>query len=162
MRLVEIAQRHRIAAGALAGLVVGTVLGLAQPIRASAPDPAELAAWTPYDRASLQRYDEAMFAKVRDRAIWGGVQAGPGGTAVSRNAQWRLAAIVRAPQPVALVYAEGNTTPLRLQAGDALPDGGKVIEVTGRSIRFERAGCEYERALYSAVDTAAAACGGQQ
>lgn len=158
MRLVDYAQRHRIVVGALAGLVVGTALGLAQPIRASAPDPAELADWTPYDRATLARYDETTFARVRDRAIWSGSVSGTGNPGAKAAAQWRLAGIVDGPAPMALVYAAGDDAPLRVVSGDTLPDGGEVVEVTRRAVRFTRARCEYERALYSPVDLAVEDC----
>lgn len=162
MRLVDYAQRHRVAAGAVAGLVVGTVLGLAQPIRASAPDADELAAWTPYDAAALARYDEVLFARIRDRPVWSGSASAPGAAGAPARVQWRLAAIADGPRPVALVFPEGSASAVRIMAGDALPDAGKVIEVTARSIRFERAGCEFERALYSEVDQTAPGCAARQ
>lgn len=147
MRVPDRLRRNPLLAAALAGALVGVLAGLWRPIRASAPDASDLAAWREYPPSVAARFDEAQFARVRDARMWS-AQRGPGPAAV----QWRLAGIIVDPVPVALVYGEDKGRALRLQAGDALPDGGEVREVTTRSVRFARGGCEYERALYSATD----------
>lgn len=152
MRVLETLRRKPLWSGALAGVLVGAVAGLWRPIQASAPDAAELAAWRDYPPAVATRFDEAQFAKVRDAGLWS-AERGAGPAAV----QWRLAGIIVDPAPAALVYGDDKGRALRVQVGDTLPDGGKVRAFTGRSVRFERGGCEYDRALYSAIDQPVAA-----
>lgn len=154
MRALDWLRARPLAAAALAGLALGIVLGLAMPIRASAPDPAELSAWTDYASADLVRVDEATFAAAREAGLFGRDLNAAGGTTGSGAASWRLVGIIVDPAPIALVLAEGGTAPVEARAGEALPDGGRILEITPRAVRFERAGCEFERALYSAGDVA--------
>lgn len=147
MRLPERLRSRPFLAAAAAGAILGTAIGLSVPIQATAPDPAEVSAW-PEALQVAPRFDEARYARVRDANPWGGAEAARGPVMV----QWRLAGIIVDPAPTALVYAKDGKRPLRLKVGDALPDGGKLVEITARSIRFTREGCEFERALYSVAD----------
>ena len=155
MRPIDWARRHPLPAAALLGLGLGTVVGLAMPIRASAPDDAGKAEWTLPSPASLARFDEAQFARVRTAPAWGAAAAGP---EAAKAASWRLAGIITRPVPAALVMAAGSKSAVRVRAGDVLPDGGKVLQVTPRAIVFERDGCRQERALYTAVAEPAGGC----
>ena len=149
MQVLERLRRHPLVVAAVAGLVVGAAVGLARPIRAAAPDAAELGAWIDLGPGVVSRYDEGQFARVRDARLLAGT---PTAKRAGGSAQWRLAGIIVDPSPLALVYGDEKGKALRLKVGDALPDGGKVMEITARSIRFTRAGCQFERALYSASD----------
>lgn len=150
MLVIEFFRRRVLLAAALAGLVVGAAVGLAQPIRASAPDVAELDQWVPYGKMRLARFDEAEFSKVRAARIWGDAPGAAGSGAV----QWRLTGIITHPAPAILVVAQGSKTVQQIKVAGALPDGGKIVGITSRSVRFTRSGCTYERALYSAIDPA--------
>lgn len=154
MQALDWLRGRPVAAASLAGLVLGIVIGLALPIRASAPDPAELAEWTDYGSADLARVDEATFAAARAGALLGRDLNAAGAPGAPGAASWRLVGIIVDPAPIALVLSEGGAAPVEARAGEALPDGGRILEITARAVRFERAGCEYERALYSAGDVA--------
>jgi hypothetical protein len=154
MRLIELAQRRPFVAAAVLGLLAGTVVGLAVPIRAAAPDEAgKTATWGLSGDTRLARFSGDQFAKVRAARAWGAPDAAAPG---AKAATWRLAGIISRPVPMALVLAEGNKTALRVRAGDVLPDGAKVLQVTARGLVFERDGCRQERALYTAADPAGA------
>jgi len=157
MQAIDWLRARPLAAGALAGLGLGIVLGLAMPIRASAPDPAELAAWTDYQAGSLARYDAATFAAARDAGLLGRNMNAAGAAGAAAAASWKLLGIIVDPDPTALVLAEGGKVPAKVRIGEALPDGARVVGMDARALRFERAGCEFERALYSAGDVAVAA-----
>lgn len=154
MQALERLRAHPVAGAALGGLVLGVVLGLAMPIQASAPDVAELAEWTDYASADLVRVDEATFSAAREAALFGRQLNAAGSPEAPGTVAWRLVGIITAPAPIALVLAEGGATPVEVRVGEALPDGGRILEITPRAARFERAGCEFERALYSAGDVA--------
>ena len=154
MRALDWLRARPLAAAVLGGVLVGTVIGLAMPIQASAPDPAELAAWTDYASADLVRVDEATFAAARKAGLFGRDLNAPGAQGGAGEVRWRLVGIIVDPAPIALVLADGGKTPVEARAGEALPDGGRILEITPRAVRFERAGCEFERALYSAGDVA--------
>lgn len=154
MQVLDRLRAHPVAGAALGGLVLGAVIGLSLPIQASAPDPAELAAWTDYGSADLVRVDEATFSAAREAALFGRQLNAEGSAEAPGTVAWRLVGIITSPAPIALVLAEGGATPVEARVGEALPDGGRILEITPRAARFERAGCEYERALYSAGDVA--------
>jgi hypothetical protein len=149
MQVLDQLRRHPLVVAGVAGLLVGTALGLARPIHAAAPDAAELGAWADFGPGVVSRYDEARFARVRAARL---LAAPPAAKRGGGSDQWRLAGIIVDPSPLALVYGAEKGKALRLKVGDALPDGGKLTEITARSIRFARAGCQFERALYSASD----------
>ena len=67
MQVLERLRRHPLVVAAVAGLVVGAAVGLARPIRAAAPDAAELGAWIDFGPGVVSRYDEGQFARVRLR-----------------------------------------------------------------------------------------------
>ena len=154
MQALDWLRTRPLAAASLAGLVLGVAIGLAIPIQASAPDPAELAAWADYGNADLVRVDEATFAAARDAALFGRDLNAAGAKGDPGTATWRLVGIIVDPAPIALVLAEGGTAPVEVRAGEALPDGGRILDITPRAVVFERAGCQFERALYSAGDVA--------
>ena len=150
MVLVEFLRQRLLLAGALAGLLLGALVGLLQPIHASAPDPSTLDRWTGYDKAGVARFDQAAFNKVRAARIWGDTA----GAAGQGRQQWRLTGIITHPTPAILVVAQGRSSVQELKEAGQLPDGGRIVEITSRSVRFTRSGCTYERALYSAIDPA--------
>src|SRR5690606_7502245 len=112
MRLPERLRSRPFLAAAAAGAILGTAIGLSVPIQATAPDPAEVSAWSEALQV-VPRFDEARYARVRDADPWGGAEAGRGPVMV----QWRLAGIIVDPAPTALVDAKGGQHPRRRQAG---------------------------------------------
>ena len=154
MQWIEWLQRRPMVAAALLGLLLGGLIGSFWPIQAGLAVPADTANWSlPADSVAV-RFNEAAFAKVRSAPIWGAAGQAPGGTKLPG---WRLTGIISRPAPAALIIAEGSTTMTRATVGDALPDGGKVLDVFPRGIAFERQGCRYQRVLYAPVDPAEAA-----
>lgn len=124
-----------LAAGAILG---GIIVGAAWPPPPLPRSNERADEWTP-PAAGLERVPRdtiAQLAKLR----WFGDQAaseGPG------NLSWRLAGIVRTPQPMVLVMTEGKPRQnLRLAAGDALPDGSRLTGIEEDTILVENAGCQ--------------------
>lgn len=154
MQWIEWLQRRPLPAAALLGLLLGLVVGLAWPIHAALAPPVDPAAWTLPPPSVAAHFDERAFAKLRATSMWG---ASGGGGSETKLPGWRLTGIILRPAPTALVLADGSTTLVRAGFGDALPDGGKVLDINPRGIAFERKGCRYQRVLYAPVDPAEAA-----
>src|SRR5690606_5117264 len=98
----------------------------------------------------------ATFAAARDAGLLGRNMNAAGAAGAAAAASWKLLGIIVDPDPTALVLAEGGKVPAKVRIGEALPDGARVVGMDARALRFERAGCEFERALYSAGDVAVA------
>lgn len=154
MPWIEWLQRHQLLAVALLGALLGAVIGIAWPMQAGLAPPADVGRWALPEAGKVIRFDEAAFAKVRDASIWGAPGQAAGG---EKLLTWRLTGIIWRPAPTALVIAEGSSSMTRAVVGDALPDGGKVLQITPRGMTFERQGCRYQRVLYAPVDPAEAA-----
>lgn len=154
MQWIEWLQRRPLLAAALLGMLLGGLIGSAWPIQAGLAATADTASWNLPANTVAVRFNEAAFAKVRDAQIWGTPGQAPG---AEKLPGWRLTGIISRPAPTALIIAEGSTSMTRAVVGDALPDGGKVLEISPRGIAFERKGCRYQRVLYAPVDPAEAA-----
>lgn len=149
MRPSEFARQKPALAAALCGAVLGGVLGLARPAPEATADAVAEAAWVPYGRLDPARLSEREFNTLRGARIWGGAASSR-----AETVSWTLTGIIAAPAPAALVSVPGKKTVQQVGQGGELPDGGKIVEITSRSIRYTKAGCSYERALYSAPDPA--------
>lgn len=125
-----------LGACAIAGLVAGAAWP-PPPVHLE-HDPAE--SWTLPAPATLTRLDEQAFSAAVRKAHWAGDAAGQGKTAQA----WRLAGITRSAAPVALIsvgkgLAQGDI--LRVAPGQALPDGGRLADITGDRVTVELDGC---------------------
>ena len=149
MRPSEFARQKPVLAAALGGVVLGAVLGLARPAPEAPADAVVETAWVPYGRLDPARFSEREFNTLRGARIWGGAASNR-----AETVSWTLTGIIAAPAPAALVSVPGKKTVQQVGQGGELPDGGKIVEITSRSIRYTKAGCSYERALYSAPDPA--------
>ena len=154
MPWIEWLQRRPMVAAALLGLLLGGLIGLAWPIPAGQAVPAGAVEWSLPADSVAARFNETAFARVRSAPIWGAAGQAPG---AAKLPGWRLTGIISRPAPAALIIADGSTSMTRALVGDALPDGGKVLEISPRGIAFERKGCRYQRVLYAPVDPAEAA-----
>lgn len=154
MPWIEWLQRRPLLAAALLGLLLGGVVGIAWPIQPATAPPTAATPWALPAPSVAIRFNDTAFAKVRDAKIWGAPGQAAGGQTLPG---WRLTGIISRPAPAALIIAQGATTMTRAVVGDALPDGGKLLEISPRGIAFERQGCRYRRVLYAPVDPAEAA-----
>ena len=155
MRVVEVIRAKPWAAAIAVGGIAGLLMGALVP-------PPDAGDWTPGESAwalpapsSLQRADEATFAKVRAAPFWGAAST-LNGSGVQRRPGWRLIGIITDPVPLALVTADGQQDAVHVPVGGDLPDGGTVVRITFRGLSFERDGCTYARELYAPLDPAEA------
>ena len=148
MRIVEWAASKPYSAAALAGCLLGLVIGLAWPVPDPAPSNTEgLSASVP-SRATMQRYSEADFSTIRDGDLWSGSAGGQQTSAKLSN--WKLRGVLLRPVHAAMVEAEKKQ--VRVVVGDALPDGAILQRVSADYIEFTRKRCTYRRPLYSSDD----------
>ena len=151
MQWIEWLQRRPLITAALVGMLLGGLIGLAWPIQPGTTAAADPGNWALPSKTMALRYNERIFAKVRDATMWGTSGQGPG---AEKLPLWRLTGTISRPAPTALIIADGSKTMVRAAVGQALPDGGKVLEISPRGIVFERKGCRYQRLLYAPVDPA--------
>ena len=147
MAFSDLLRRHRFLAVALAGSVVGVVVGLFLPIRAADPPDAEEAAWSLPNAQALKRYRDEHFQAVRRARFWGAV-AMPGQRAASQPSMWSLHAIVTRPIVQVAVSANGKPGQSWVRVGGALPDGSILVAVTRDRAWYDKDGCRRVRALY--------------
>ena len=130
------------ALAALAGLAIGAAWP-PPPIPKNQDDAGN---WT-LPAAGLERMPRSAPDEA-GRIRWFGDQTGSDGQSAQ---DWRLAGVLMAPGPVALVTvapapAQGRQKPkpgrtLRLEAGSALPDGGRLEAIENDTITVELDGC---------------------
>jgi hypothetical protein len=141
---------------AVAGALVGTVIGLFLPIRAASPPKANDDAWALPTPASIKRFDEAGYQSVRSAGFWGEIRL-PG----QRGAQvagWTLGAIVTRPTVRIAVSLPGKTQVSWVSLGAALPDGATFVAATRDTVWFEKDGCKRARKLYHKPTAKSEAC----
>ncbi|HET6396158.1 MAG TPA: hypothetical protein VFF91_04900 [Pseudoxanthomonas sp.] len=128
------------AACAVAGVVAGAAWP-PPPIPKNRDDAGEWA----LPRDALARLPQDAVAQA-SKSRWVGDASGEDSQAPQ---QWRLAGILQAPQPVALVVGQGKQkTNLRLEPGAALPDGSRLTGIEGDTITVDRDGCQLVYQLY--------------
>ena len=156
MSLVERFRARPWLSVAVAGALVGTVIGLFLPIRAASPPRANDDAWALPTPASIKRFDEAGYQAVRSARFWGEIK-GPG----QRGAQvagWTLGAIVTRPTVRIAVSLPGKTEVSWVALGAALPDGATFVAATRDTVWFEKDGCKRARKLYQKPTAQSEAC----
>lgn len=141
---------------AVAGALVGTLIGLFLPIRAGSPPKANDDAWALPTPASTKRFDEAGYQSVRSARFWGEIKApGERGT---QAAGWNLGAIVTRPTVRIAVTSPGKTGVSWVPLGAALPDGATFVAATRDTVWFEKDGCKRARKLYQKPTAESDAC----
>ena len=130
---------------AAAGVVaLAGVAGWWRPIPAPAiATAAQQAAWHLPTAAELERSSIEQFAATSGVA-WLGDGVGGGSAAV----QWTLRGIVGPDNPAVLVQAGTDPLIKRLESGDTLPDGSRLVAVLRDRVVVERDGCRTQRPLY--------------
>ncbi len=147
MAVADLVRRHRFVAVAIAGGVVGAVIGLFLPIRAADPPKAEEAAWSLPNAQALKRFRDDQFLTVRKARFWGEL-AMPGRRNAEQPSSWSLHAIVTRPVVQVGIGVNGKPGSSWVQLGGALPDGATVVAVDRDRIWFEKDGCRRVRSLY--------------
>lgn len=147
MSLADLFGRHRLVAVAIAGGLVGSVVGLFLPIRAADPPKAEQAAWSLPNAEALKRYRDEHFQTVRRASFWGEL-AMPGRRAAKQQSVWSLHAIVTRPFVQVAVGTTGQPGQTWVRVGGALPDGATLVAVDRDRIWFEKDDCRRVRSLY--------------
>lgn len=150
--------RHTMMLAAAGVVALAGVAGWWRPIPAPASaTAAQQAAWHLPTAAGLERSSIEQFAATSGVA-WLGDGVGGGGAAV----QWTLRGIVGPDNPAVLVQAGTDPLIKRLQSGDTLPDGSRLVAVLRDRVVVERDGCRTQRPLYppaiAATPAPAAGC----
>ncbi|HSD17991.1 MAG TPA: hypothetical protein VLC71_12130 [Thermomonas sp.] len=147
MALADVLHRHRFVVAAIAGSVIGAVIGLFLPIRAADPPQAEEASWSLPNAVALKRYRVEQFQAVRRARFWGEL-AMPGRRAANQPSVWSLHAIVTHPIVQVAVGTTGKPGQTWVRVGGALPDGATLVAVSRDRVWFEKEGCRRVRPLY--------------
>ena len=147
MALAELLRSRRYVAVAIAGGLVGAVVGLFLPIRAADPPRAEEAAWSLPDAQALKRYRDEHFQTVRRARFWGEL-AMPGRRAANQPSVWSLHAILTRPVVQVAISTNGKPGQTWVRLGGTLPDGATLVSVSRDRVWFERDGCRGTRPLY--------------
>lgn len=156
MSLVERFRARPWLSVAVAGALVGTVIGLFLPIRAASPPKANDDSWALPTSASIKRFDEAGYQAVRSAPFWGEIKL-PG----QRGAQaagWTLGAIVTRPTVRIAVSAPGKTEVTWVSLGATLPDGATFVAATRDTVWYQKDGCKRARKLYQKPTAQSEAC----
>lgn len=147
MAFADLLLRRRFLVVALAGGVVGAVIGLFLPIRAADPPKSEDVAWSLPNAQSLKRFRDDQFQSVRRARFWGEL-AMPGRRRASQESTWSLHAIVTRPIVQVAVGTNGKPAQSWVRVGGALPDGSTLVAVNRDRIWFEKDDCRRMRSLY--------------
>lgn len=147
MAFVDLLRRRRFVVVAIAGSVVGAVIGLFLPIRAADPPKAEEAAWTLPTASALNRFRDEQYQTVRRARFWGDL-AMPGRRAGNQPSVWSLHAILTRPMVQVAISTNGKPGQTWVRLGGALPDGATLVAVDRDRVWFEKDDCRRVRALY--------------
>lgn len=133
-----------LAAGGV--VVLAGVAGWFRPMpRPASATTAHQTAWRLPTAAELERSSIEQFAAIRG-VTWVGDGGAGGG---DPSAQWTLRGIVgRFDDRAVLVQVGSDPLIKRLQSGDTLPDGSRLVAVERNGIVVERDGCRTQRPLY--------------
>ena len=121
---------------AVAGALVGSIIGLFLPIRAASPPKANDDAWALPTPASIKRFDEAGYQSVRSARFWGDIK--PPGRRSAPTVLWTLGAIVTRPTVRIAVGIPGKPNVSWVSIGAALPDGATFVAATRDTVWFEK------------------------
>ena len=147
MASADLLRPRRFLVDAIAGGVVGALIGLFLPIRAADPPKAEEATWSLPNALALERYRDEQFRAVDKARFWGEL-AVPGQRNVNQPSVWNLHAIVTRPIVQVAVSTTGKPGQTWVRVGGALPDGSTLVAVNRDRVWFEKDDCRRARALY--------------
>lgn len=147
MAFADLLRRRRLVAVAIAGGVVGAMVGLFLPIRAADPPKAEAAAWSLPNAQALKRYRAEHYQTVRRGRFWGEL-AMPGRRPAAQQSIWTLHAIVTRPFVQIAVSTQGKPGQTWVRPGGALPDGATLVAVNRDRVWFDKDDCRRMRPLY--------------
>ena len=168
MPSLDLLQRHLLVTAAIAGLLLGGVIGLFFPIRAAAPPKVGNEAWALPTIAETKRFHDDDYGSLRTARFWKTV-ATPGQRGTPKL-DWKLTAIITRPRPMAAIDRIGSAPRVDrgaspashlIAVGGELPDGSTLVRLTRDSVWFEKDGCVRERRLYRAVTPENNACIGE-
>lgn len=172
MPSLDLLRRHLLPTAALAGLLVGGIIGLFLPIRAASPPKSSSEAWALPAIGDTKRFRDDAYTALRSARFWKTV-AGPGQQGAPK-VEWTLTAIITRPRPMAAIDRPGgaaaghagdkpgsSTASNLIAVGDELPDGATLVRLTRDAVWFEKDGCLRERRLYRTVTAENNACIGE-
>ena len=168
MPSLDLLRRHLVVTAAVAGLLLGGVIGLFLPIRAASFPKTSSEAWVLPALGDTKRFRTDAYTALRAARFWKTV-AGPGQQGVPK-VEWTLTGIITRPRLMAAVdrpgavrgEKTGDSTPSALVAiGAELPDGSTLVRLTRDAVWFEKDGCLRERRLYRPVTAENNACIGE-
>lgn len=160
MAPAEWLQRRPVLVAAVAGAVLGAVIGLFLPIRAADPPRADELRWSLPGPQALQRFRDDQYQAVRAARYWNDVAApGRGRQAPST---WTPVAILTRPEQRLAVTVNGKPGTQWIRIGQPLPDGATLVALDRDRLWFEKDGCRQSRPLYPGKPDAAPteACAG--
>lgn len=108
------------------------------------------AAWGVPAAEALRRFDAADVTTLRNSTFWS--TAATAGEAPSEGvAAWTLAGIVRDGERwLALIATPGNALDVkRLAAGEALPDGRRIVAIDAIRMQVDDGTCQTDYTLYA-------------
>jgi hypothetical protein len=139
-----------LAVAALCALValVGGALFAGAPI--SADRSGGEALWRLPEATALRRFDPADVTTLRNSTFWS-TAATAGDESIDAPSAWTLAGIVRDGERwLALVATPGNALDVkRLAAGDALPDGRRIVTIDAARMQVDAGACRIDYTLYA-------------
>ena len=168
MPSLDLLRRHLVATAAIAGLLLGGVIGLFLPIRAASPPKSSTEAWALPAISDTKRFRTDAYTALRAARFWKTV-GGPGQQGVPK-VEWTLTGIITRPRLMAAVDQPGNGRGDKpgdkpasnlVAVGAELPDGSTLLRVTRDAVWFEKDGCVRERRLYRAITAENNACLGE-
>ncbi|RZA22306.1 MAG: hypothetical protein EOP93_00435 [Lysobacteraceae bacterium] len=156
MALHDLMRRRMLVAAALAGVVVGVVVGLFLPIRAAAPPKSDESSWSLPSAQEAKRFRNDQFQSVRSARFWGEIkQTGARGP---QAVAWSLSAIVTHPMVSIAVTVPGKPAVSWIQPGSVLPDGATFVAANRDTVWYEKDGCRRARKLYTKPTVESEAC----
>ena len=164
MASLDLLRRHLVVTTAVAGLLLGGIIGLFLPIRAASPPKSLSEAWALPAIGDTKRFSEDAYMTLRSARFWKTV-AVPG----QRDApklEWTLTAIITRPRPMAVISRPGgasdSSASKTIVIGAEFPDGSTLVRMTRDAVWFEKDGCLRERRLYRPVTAENNACFGEE
>ncbi|TWI14278.1 hypothetical protein [Aerolutibacter ruishenii] len=102
------------------------------------------ASWSVPAQERVKRYSSEAYQQARQGVRWAGDASGGS----NPQAAWRLAGLVYAPVPTALIMRLDNSTIERIRTGGALPDGSSLIKIEGNTIQVQQDNCQLTYQLH--------------
>lgn len=154
--VVDLLRRHLLWVGAIAGLLIGAMIGLFLPIRAATAPAAGAEDWVFPGKDAAVRMPEASYQRLRGTTIFG---ASREQSSQNKRVAWRLLAIETRPQLRAAVQSPAGKAPLWIRVGESLPDGTRLVAIDRDRVWSDAPdGCRRVRHLYARPDHDPDAC----